>query len=136
MHLTPPQREGLRQRILKNVVVDALSGCWLWQRRRNNSGYPTLTFRIPGYDHPVTLLAHRVAYVVFKRMPPAGLHIAHSIKCVSQLCVNPEHLRATSQSGNERDKKRARRWRQRELRELHAPKHFVDHTLIDRREAA
>jgi ribulose 1,5-bisphosphate carboxylase large subunit-like protein len=117
-------RATLRARILRNVAVHPLTGCWIWRRRANNSGYGVINVRVDGRSIPVPLFVHRVAYWVFKRMPPHGRHVAHSIRCVSQRCCNPDHLRATTQSSKERDKKRAARWRRRNLREIHPPVHL------------
>lgn len=133
MNLTPDLKMRLRDRIRRNIVVDAAAGCWLWARRINNSGYGVMSIRIEGYRHPVKFFVHRVSYAVFKRTPAEGRVIAHSIRCVNPSCCNPEHLRATTQSANERDKKRAERWRKRQLREVPPPVHEF---LEDLREAA
>jgi hypothetical protein len=118
------RREALRERIKRNVRVECVSGCWLWTGRANK-GYGTLTVRLPGYDTPRPLYAHRVAYEVFKRRPPDGLHIAHSIRCVSPLCCNPDHLTAKTPSANMLDKRPAKRWRERNLREIWPPTHYL-----------
>jgi len=74
------------------------------------AGMVKLTVRNGG-QYPVNQYAHRVAYAVFKRTIPVGMFIAHSIKCVGPHCCNPDHLRATSQSNNCKDKARAAKWR-------------------------
>lgn len=117
-------RERLRARILANVKVTPC-GCWLWKLRANNGGYGVMSVWLDGYSYAVKLYVHRVAYFAWKRRPPKGKPIAHSYRCLSQLCCNPEHLRATTQSANERDKKRARAWRLLHLREVHPPVHLV-----------
>jgi hypothetical protein len=106
MRYTPPRREQLRLRILRNVLVDEVTGCWLWRRRKNNNGYGIFTVRVKGYLTPRPLFAHRVSYEVFKRGIPEGRVVAHS--CARRACVNPAHLRATTASENERDKYRRR----------------------------
>ncbi len=128
LKLTPPLRYRLQSRIRKNVTIDADTGCWLWKLRKNNSGYGVVSVRLKGYVHPVKLFAHRLSYAVFKRMPPRNRQIAHSFRCVGPSCCNPEHLRATTQSANERDKKRAAAWRRRKkkLREVFPPTHLQE----------
>lgn len=133
MRLGAKAREKLRARITRNIAIHPVTGCWIWKRRANNGGYGTITVRLPDYENPVTLLVHRVSYWAFKRKVPAGRHVAHSVRCVSQKCCNPDHLRATTQSCNERDKKKAERWRRRWVRELHPPVHMADQPV---REAA
>lgn len=112
-------REQMQERIRRNVEVCPCSGCWIWARRANNGGYGVMSVVIDGRH--VKALAHRVAYWAFKRAVPRGRVVAHSYRCSSQLCCNPAHLRATTQSNNERDKRRAKLWRLRTFREIHPP---------------
>lgn len=97
----------MQRRILRNVAVDPETGCWIWKGRKNNKGYGIFTARLDGYDTPRPLFAHRVSYEAFKRGIPEGRVIAHN--CNRRPCVNPLHLRATTPSGNEKDKHRPRR---------------------------
>lgn len=91
---------------------------------KNNGGYPCMSIRIPGGGEktpPKRYYAHRVSYEVFKLKPRKHGVVAHHYKCISQLCVNPEHLRKTTQSTNERDKKRAAKWKRIALRRVPEP---------------
>lgn len=126
MKRQPDYKRRLRVRIQKNVAIHPITGCWVWKLRKNNGGYAVMSVRVEGYLHPVKLLVHRVSYEVFKRKPRAGHVIAHSIRCVSPACCNPEHLRATTQASNCRDIKRAARWRERYLREVFPPVHELE----------
>lgn len=113
----------MRERIQRNVDIDPVSGCWIWNAQQDGRGYGQLSDRIMGKLRK--LKAHRVAYIAFKRWPPARRpEVAHSIKCVAPLCVNPAHLRSTTRSENELDKGRKERWRLREIAVLDAPRHF------------
>lgn len=125
MKLDREKKQALQERVMRNVVVDIRSRCWIWQRSINSAGYPAIQMRLEGYRHVVKVLAHRLSYHVFRRRPPKDRQIAHDYRCISRLCVNPEHLRATTQSANERDKRRAILWERRQLRELFAPTHFM-----------
>lgn len=114
----------MRERIRRNVEVDPVSGCWVWNANQDGRGYGSLSARLPGRGH-VKLKAHRVSYIAFKRWPPSSKpEIAHAIRCVAPLCVNPSHLRATTRSENELDKGRKERWRLREIAVLESPRHF------------
>lgn len=100
----------MRARILRNCERIAGCDCLLWTGARNNKGYGVMSVRIPGVGHR-KILAHRAAWEAFReRKMPRGRVGAHSYKCVSQACANWEHVRATTQSYNERDKKRAVQW--------------------------
>lgn len=65
-------------------VVDAETGCWLWQGALNNNGYP-LWERSGG-----NRTAHREFYVLHVGPIPAGYHLHHT--CATKHCVNPAHL--------------------------------------------
>lgn len=106
------RRSRLMARIMRNVTVHEPSQCWLWTGGLNNIGYGTINMRTEGKKHPTPRQAHRVSWEVFKgRRIPKGRVIAHHYKCVSARCCNPDHLRATTQKANCRDKKRAIAWR-------------------------
>ena len=95
---------------MRNVRVDAASGCWVWTGRRSNVGYAVMTMREDGKIYPRQV--HRISWAVFHgRAVPAGRVVAHDYRCISCACVNPDHLRATTQAANIRDKRRAERWR-------------------------
>lgn len=116
----------LRARIIRNVEVEPISGCWLWKGRRNNVGYGIITVRRPGYRTPRPMFVHRVSWEAFhERSMPRGRVGAHSYRCVSQACANWEHVRATTQSHNCRDKKRSSVWRQRVVRMEFPPLHTL-----------
>lgn len=98
-------------RILNNITIEPINQCWLWRGSGNkHTGYGYITIRRPK-ERPHRFIVHRVAYMVFRRALPKGREAAHSFKCVSKRCCNPYHIRATTRSANERDKKRAKGWR-------------------------
>lgn len=74
--------------------------CWVWTRAKSNGGYGVASFR--GSSHP----AHRLAWFLTHGAIPKGVGyhgtvVAH--RCDNRLCVNPDHLFLTSQSGNLED---------------------------------
>jgi hypothetical protein len=66
--------------------------CWIWKGPLNQDGYGNVTMK-PFYGP-----AHRVAYSALVEMVPKGLVCDHL--CMNKACVNPEHIRITTQSEN------------------------------------
>lgn len=85
-------RHKAQEYIRARVEVDA-NGCWLWTRARRDTGYANSQF-FDGVRREQ--LGHRLSYRAFKGEIPAGFQIDHV--CRVRICVNPEHLRALSQS--------------------------------------
>ena len=84
--------DNIEQRLLRNSVVDPITGCWEWQGKKDRGGYGQLTIRVPGKPHPVNVYAHRLAVVVFQGVKLRDdCHVDH--KCRNQGCINPEHVR-------------------------------------------
>lgn len=73
-------------------VVESETGCWVWQRGRNQAGYGVHS------SHSVQAMAHRVYYVRAKGEIPAGTELDHL--CRNRLCVNPDHLDPVSRAVN------------------------------------
>lgn len=68
--------------------VDLATGCWNWSGTRMERGYGWIGAR----------LAHRASYEFFVGPIPKGLVIDHL--CNTPSCINPQHLRACTQSEN------------------------------------
>lgn len=83
------------QAYLKARVIINSSGCWIWQKHRNRTGYGTM----------LSTLAHRVSYQAFNGPIPKGFYVCH--KCNVTACINPEHLYAGTAWDNSQDAVRA-----------------------------
>lgn len=65
-------------------AVDPQTGCWVWARGVNSSGYGVVCYG--GRQH----LAHRTFYEHMVSAIPSGLQIDHL--CRNRRCVNPGHM--------------------------------------------
>lgn len=83
------------ERFMAKVMPVPESGCWLWTAACMPNGYGT--FRLPNRN----MLAHRVAFELFKGPLPDGLQVLHH--CDVPCCVNPYHLFAGTQNDNVKD---------------------------------
>ena len=77
-----------RERLLRAVLQDPDSGCWLWRGQISNSGYGRIM--LSGPEGPRMESAHRASYRAFVGPIPEGGLIRQT--CGNRLCVNPEHL--------------------------------------------
>lgn len=75
-----------------DYLVDADTGCWIWQWVLSDVGYGTK--RINGR----TVLAHRWMYQQANGPIPTGLTIDHL--CRNRACVNPAHMEPVTHKVN------------------------------------
>lgn len=70
------------------------SGCWIWSRRIDVSGYGEILLKNKYWK------AHRVSYHYYVGPIPEGMEIDHL--CRVRCCVNPYHLEAVTGKENRR----------------------------------
>ena len=87
---------------MQRVLVDAQTGCWVWQRGLMQNGYGQMQ-----YKGRSSMLAHRAAYDVFVGPLVEGLYVCHT--CDNPACVNPAHLVQASAQWNAQDMKAKQR---------------------------
>lgn len=75
------------------------SGCFLWTRATNQSGYGQIGFRRSGKH--IKILAHRLAWILAFGEIPQDLLVLH--RCDVPSCINPQHLFLGTQSDNMQD---------------------------------
>ena len=83
--------ENTERRLLSSFVPDPETGCWLWMRPLEKSGYPRF------YDGRYRK-AYRVMYERVRGPIPDGLTLDHL--CRVRHCVNPWHLEPVTLAEN------------------------------------
>ena len=97
-HLARVRCPKVIARLVVNVEVDDVTGCWRWQGYTDRKGYGQI--KVSGKAH----WAHRVSFAAFNGEIPEGQTINHTCACPG--CINPAHLELMSNADNA-----AERWR-------------------------
>lgn len=79
-------------RIRNNIIIDALTNCWNWQKSVTSEGYGQLT------ENRKYWTTHRYVYTKICGNIPDGMVIRHL--CHNKRCCNPEHLAIKTQRDN------------------------------------
>jgi hypothetical protein len=85
-----------------DYIIDPETGCWLWQRAIDPSGYPVASL------NGRKIGAHRLFYIRFVGPIPDGMDVDHvwDRGCRHVNCVNPDHLEAVTRQENCHRRKR------------------------------
>ena len=78
----------LLERFRAKYRVNPETGCWDWLGAKGGGDYGHM--RMGGRAGGRQVVAHRIAYELFKGPIPEGLEIDHA--CRNRGCVNPAHL--------------------------------------------
>src|SRR5690349_15111551 len=85
-------------RLIANTAEDD-AGCWLWQGRVNNQGYPVFAERVEGSTFPVTTYAHRAMLEEWH-----GYYFPHDeaghATCYKPVCIRPGCLEVQTRAHN------------------------------------
>ena len=119
----PKSKIVIPERVAKRAAtkyVENEDGCWISTYSVASHGYAQIGWKDPGYRQVVT--AHRAAWVYFTgEQIPEGMTIDH--KCKNRPCVNPDHLRMTTNFENAR-RTRGRDWKMGECANGHSNDHL------------
>ena len=92
-HLLPAIFDkDLTLRLLKGLKRNRETGCWEWQKCKDEHGYGKIKYK------GKSCWVHRIAYAIFKGEIPEGLTVDHD--CRNRACCNPKHLGTMTMSEN------------------------------------
>ncbi|MCK3780447.1 HNH endonuclease [Ensifer sesbaniae] len=101
------RREQIREKIMARVVVDPVTGCWIWQgptsgKEGRGKNYPRMN--LSGQ----TVAVHLVMWTNEHGYIPGKKQLDH--KCRNRLCVNPDpkHTELVTHKQNQKRRDRAR----------------------------
>jgi hypothetical protein len=109
MSFSEEYKQQLIVRLNINKVIDANTGCWIWNRYKTEKGYGVTKV------HGKTRKVHRLSYELFVKPLKEGAIVHH--KCANTTCFNPDHLQATSHIQNSAEMNQ-RQWYIKRIKEL------------------
>jgi hypothetical protein len=101
--ITYPSNEDYKLRIMSQVDIDPVTGCWLWKGYLWRNGYGRMRYRSKKWA------VHRLNYMLHLGEIPDGLMACHC--CDVKSCCNPLHIFLGDQQANMDDMSRKGRSR-------------------------
>jgi hypothetical protein len=92
-------RPTLQERVVKFIIPEPMSGCWLWIGETNKTGYAKIKTPINGIVK--NLRVTKIMYEQYIGPVPDGLFLLH--KCDTPSCVNPYHMFTGKHKENNHD---------------------------------
>jgi HNH endonuclease len=93
----------IEQRLAAQTEIDPLSGCHVWQGRRNRNGYAVISL------HGRQQLVHRLAWTLRYGRIRDGMELCH--RCDEPRCINPDHHFIGTHQANMADRQAKHRTR-------------------------
>lgn len=91
----PARYIGVEKRLMINLRIDPLTGCWNWTKATDRDGYGSIKIK------KKTCRVSRVAYQLYVGQIPDNLLVLHI--CDNRRCFNPNHLELGDEGKNRRD---------------------------------
>jgi hypothetical protein len=91
------RRERIREKVLARVLIDEMTGCWVWQGPDSGTGrgggYPRMSL------DGGTVAVHKVMWIIENGPVPPRKQLDH--ECVQRMCVNPIHIQLVTHKRNQ-----------------------------------
>jgi hypothetical protein len=98
------------ERLMRRVVIDPITGCWIWTGQLSKQGYGAIGIKIGTSNTMIPV--HRLSYEINVGPIPPGMtldHICHDPSvchsgrlCPHRRCCNPNHLKLATGADNAR----------------------------------
>lgn len=121
-----PNKSSLQYRLEIGSIPEPNSGCWLWLRNFEGSGYPSIKYK------GKNLHGNRVSWEVYRGPIPEGMCVLH--QCDVRCCVNPDHLFLGTKKENADDMIRKGRGN-RSMGERHSGSKLTENDVLEIRQS-
>lgn len=99
-------KEQLLAIVNGNYTVNEETGCWEWNKTKDRNGYAFIYMTVARGKYVAVTNLHRRVYEALIGPVPSNLVAAH--QCNNRCCINPDHLKITTQMENVKDQLKAK----------------------------